>query len=78
MGATASTVRASDQVIRVIHGEPSRTRRRKDRFATSPRSYRELIPNANVVELEGIGHYPQVQAPTAVLNAYSEFRERSD
>jgi pimeloyl-ACP methyl ester carboxylesterase len=26
--------------------------------------YRELIPNANVVELEGIGHYPQVQAPT--------------
>jgi pimeloyl-ACP methyl ester carboxylesterase len=31
--------------------------------------YRELIPNADVVELEGIGHYPQVQAPKAVLNA---------
>jgi pimeloyl-ACP methyl ester carboxylesterase len=40
--------------------------------------YRELIPYADVVELEGIGHYPQVQAPTAVLNAYSEFRERND
>jgi pimeloyl-ACP methyl ester carboxylesterase len=38
--------------------------------------YRELIPNADVVELEGIGHYPQVQAPKAVLNAYLEFRER--
>jgi hypothetical protein len=36
--------------------------------------YRELIPNADVVELEGIGHYPQVQAPKAVLGAYFEFR----
>jgi pimeloyl-ACP methyl ester carboxylesterase len=39
--------------------------------------YRELIPNADVVELEDIGHYPQVQAPQAVLSAYFEFRERS-
>jgi len=39
--------------------------------------YRELIPNADVVELEGIGHYPQVQAPEAVLNAYLEFRDRA-
>jgi pimeloyl-ACP methyl ester carboxylesterase len=39
--------------------------------------YRELIPNANLVELEGIGHYPQVQAPTAVQYAYFEFRERN-
>jgi pimeloyl-ACP methyl ester carboxylesterase len=38
--------------------------------------YRELIPNADVVELEGVGHYPQVQAPKAVLDAYLEFRER--
>lgn len=37
--------------------------------------YRELIPNADVVELEDIGHYPQVQAPQAVLKAYFEFRE---
>jgi pimeloyl-ACP methyl ester carboxylesterase len=34
--------------------------------------YRELIPNADVVELEDIGRYPQVQAPKAVLNAYLE------
>ena len=40
--------------------------------------YRELISNADVVELEGIGHYPQVRAPEAVLSAYLEFRERSD
>jgi len=39
--------------------------------------YRELIPNADVVELQDIGHYPQVQAPKQVLNAYFEFRKRS-
>lgn len=40
--------------------------------------YRELIPNADVVELKDIGHYPQVQAPREVLNAYFEFRARLD
>lgn len=40
--------------------------------------YHELIPHADVVELEGIGHYPQVQAPKEVLKAYFEFRERTD
>lgn len=35
--------------------------------------YRELIPNPNVTELLGIGHYPQVEAPEAVLKAYFEF-----
>ena len=28
--------------------------------------YRELMPTANVTLLEGIGHYPQVEAPQAV------------
>lgn len=37
--------------------------------------YRELIPNADTVLLEGIGHYPQIEAPTAVLDAYLAFRE---
>jgi pimeloyl-ACP methyl ester carboxylesterase len=40
--------------------------------------YRGLIPHVDVVELEGIGHYPQVQAPKAVLSAYFRFREHSD
>lgn len=35
--------------------------------------YRELLPSADVVELPGIGHYPQVEAPDAVLAAYAEF-----
>jgi pimeloyl-ACP methyl ester carboxylesterase len=35
--------------------------------------YRELIPNPNVSELSGIGHYPQVEAPEAVIKAYFEF-----
>ena len=29
--------------------------------------YRELVANADVVELAGVGHYPQVEAPERVL-----------
>jgi pimeloyl-ACP methyl ester carboxylesterase len=36
--------------------------------------YRELVPGADVTELAGIGHYPQVEAPAAVLEAYLAFR----
>lgn len=35
--------------------------------------YRELVPNADVVPLEGIGHYPQIEAPDAVLAAALAF-----
>ncbi|MGQ0701456.1 MAG: alpha/beta fold hydrolase [Panacagrimonas sp.] len=38
--------------------------------------YRELVPNADVVSLPGIGHYPQVEAPAAVATALLEFIER--
>lgn len=38
--------------------------------------YRELVPNADVTLLEGIGHYPQVEAPAAVLEAYAAFPVR--
>jgi hypothetical protein len=38
--------------------------------------YRELIPNANVAELAEVGHYPQVQAPKEVLEAYLKFRDQ--
>ncbi len=31
--------------------------------------WRELLPNAKVFELPGIGHYPQWEAPSDVLNA---------
>jgi pimeloyl-ACP methyl ester carboxylesterase len=31
--------------------------------------YRELVPNADVVSLPGIGHYPQVEAPDEVLRS---------
>ena len=36
--------------------------------------YRELVPNADVTELPGIGHYPQIEAPGAVVDAYLAFR----
>jgi pimeloyl-ACP methyl ester carboxylesterase len=38
--------------------------------------YRELVPNADVVLLEGIGHYPQIEDPDGVLRAYLEFVSR--
>lgn len=38
------------------------------------RRYRELVPAADVTELPGIGHYPQIEAPDRVANAYLAFR----
>lgn len=38
--------------------------------------YRELVPSADVTLLEGIGHYPQVEAPLAVLEAYLQFHSK--
>lgn len=35
--------------------------------------YRELVPDADVVLLEGIGHYPQLEAPDRVLDAFLSF-----
>ncbi len=36
--------------------------------------YQEIVPKADVVVLEEIGHYPQVEAPDEVLYHYYEFR----
>jgi pimeloyl-ACP methyl ester carboxylesterase len=38
--------------------------------------WRELVPRADVRLLDGIGHYPQIEAPGAVLAAYAAFRGR--
>ncbi len=35
--------------------------------------YRELIPDPDIVELRGVGHYPQVEAPDEVLAAARDF-----
>lgn len=40
--------------------------------------YRELIPNADAVLLQGIGHYPQTEAPVLVLRHYLSFRAALD
>lgn len=36
--------------------------------------YRELIDDADTVLLDGIGHYPQLEAPAEVLEHYLQFR----
>jgi pimeloyl-ACP methyl ester carboxylesterase len=38
--------------------------------------YRELVPAADVVVLPAIGHYPQVEAPAAVIEAVEAFSSR--
>ncbi|MFC4525128.1 alpha/beta hydrolase [Dyella halodurans] len=38
--------------------------------------YEELIPQPDVTLLENVGHYPQIEAPDAVLAAYLAFRQR--
>lgn len=38
--------------------------------------YKEIIPNTDVVELSGIGHYPQWEAPEVVFEAYCTFLKR--
>jgi pimeloyl-ACP methyl ester carboxylesterase len=35
--------------------------------------YRELIPHPDVVELPGVGHYPQIESPAAVAAASLPF-----
>jgi pimeloyl-ACP methyl ester carboxylesterase len=37
--------------------------------------YRQLVPQAEVTELPGVGHYPQIEAPEQVLRAYEDFRD---
>jgi pimeloyl-ACP methyl ester carboxylesterase len=39
--------------------------------------YRELIPQPDTTLLEGIGHYPQVEAPDRVLSAFEEWLRHS-
>jgi pimeloyl-ACP methyl ester carboxylesterase len=38
--------------------------------------WRELVPRAPVIELAGIGHYPQVEDPAGTLAAFWSFHER--
>jgi pimeloyl-ACP methyl ester carboxylesterase len=38
--------------------------------------YRALVPDPDTVTLPGIGHYPQVEDPEGVLQAFVEFHQR--
>lgn len=38
-------------------------------------AYQRIVPDPNVILLEGIGHYPQVEAPDRMLAAYLQFVE---
>jgi pimeloyl-ACP methyl ester carboxylesterase len=38
--------------------------------------YRQLIEHADIIELEGVGHYPQLEAPERVLESFLEFHAK--
>jgi len=38
--------------------------------------FRELVPEPDIVALDGIGHYPQLEAPAAVIDACVAFWRR--
>jgi len=40
--------------------------------------YRELVPDPDVVVLEGVGHYPQLEVHDRVVDEYGAFRSRVD
>jgi pimeloyl-ACP methyl ester carboxylesterase len=40
--------------------------------------YLELVPEADVVVLEGVGHYPQLEVHERVVDEYEAFRRRVD
>lgn len=40
--------------------------------------YRELVPGADVVLLEDVGHYPQLEVHERVVDEYEAFRRRVD
>ena len=46
--------------------------------ATIVRRWRELLPAAPVFELDGVGHYPQWEAPERVLAALEAFHAGAD
>lgn len=43
---------------------------------TMAERYRELVPKADVVMLDGVGHYPNVEAADRTLRAFLEFHHR--
>ena len=38
--------------------------------------YRELVPDPDVVVLDDVGHYPQLEVPDRVVDEYEAFRAR--
>ncbi len=38
--------------------------------------FREIMPQTDIIELPGIGHYPHFECPEKVLELYLEFRKR--
>lgn len=44
--------------------------------AATAKRYKEMIKDADVVQLKNVGHYPHFESPWEVFGAYREFRKR--
>ena len=62
-------LQGSDIALKLIDGaaDPVSGKHMADR-------YRQLVPRPDVSLLDGIGHYPQVEAPQRVIEEYLGFR----
>jgi pimeloyl-ACP methyl ester carboxylesterase len=63
MKGTSTPLRLIDGAADPVSGRPMAER------------YREVIPDPDVVVLNEIGHYPQMEAPEAVVREYLAFAE---
>ena len=70
-GRWADALARTDAALRLVYGPA-------DPVSGDPvaRRFAEVVPHADVVRLDGVGHYPQVEAPDRVLAAFEEFHER--
>lgn len=57
--------------LQLVYGpeDPISRRPIAERFA-------QIVPDADIVALEGVGHYPQLEAPERMLAAFDAFHER--
>jgi pimeloyl-ACP methyl ester carboxylesterase len=68
------TAAAAGKPPLLLHGYPTASFDFRRLWPALAERYRELVPGADVVLFEGVGHYPHLEDHAAVLAAYFEFR----
>lgn len=71
VGALVDTSRAGLVPVRFVNGtlDPVSGKHMLER-------YRELVPNPDTIALDHVGHYPQIEDPVGVMNAFTRFHDQ--